>query len=104
MKFSIKGNHDRFLEDKDFNEGSFIWVKDYCLVKDEGTPIVLFHYPIQTWDRKHHGSLHFYGHVHSNNNTSHPMEYDIQNSFNVGVDIIQEPMTKLEILRFYREV
>lgn len=105
MKFLVKGNHDRtFLEDSKFDKSLFVWVKDYHLVKDEGTYIALFHYPIQTWDRKHHGSLHFYGHVHSNTGTDHPMRYNIHNSFNVGVDMIQEPMTKLEILRFYGEV
>lgn len=102
MKFLIKGNHDHlFLDDKDFDPSLFVWIKDYHLVKDEKTPIVLFHYPIQTWDRKHYGSLHFYGHVHSNQGTSHPMEYEIPNSYNVGIDMIKEPMTKNEILRFY---
>lgn len=102
MKFLIKGNHDHtYLDDKDFDPSLFVWVKDYYLVKDEGTPIALFHYPIQTWDRKHYGSLHFYGHVHSNKGTSHPMEYDIPNSYNVGIDILKEPMTKNEILKFY---
>lgn len=102
MKFLIKGNHDHtYLDDKDFDPSLFVWIKDYHLVKDNGTSIVLFHYPIQTWDKKHHGSLHFYGHVHSNKGTSHPMEYEIPNSYNVGIDVIQEPMTKDEILKFY---
>lgn len=95
MKFLVKGNHDHtYLDDKDFESSLFVWIKDYYLVKDEKTPIVLFHYPIQTWDRKHYGSLHLYGHVHSNQGTSHPMEYDIPNSYNVGIDILKEPMTK----------
>lgn len=104
MKFLVKGNHDRtYLNDKDFDPSLFVWIKDYYLVKDEKTPIVLFHYPIQTWDRKHYGSLHFYGHVHSNKGTSRPMQYEIENSYNVGIDILQEPMTKEEILEFYRK-
>lgn len=102
MKFLVKGNHDHtYLDDNDFDESLFVWVKDYHKVKDDGDIIILFHYPIQTWDRKHYGSLHFYGHVHSNNGTSHPMEYEIPNSYNVGIDILKEPMTKLEILRLY---
>ena len=104
MKFLIRGNHDHtYLDDKDFDPSLFVWIKDYHLVKDEGIPIVLFHYPIQTWDKKHYGSLHFYGHVHSNKGTSHPMEYDIPNSYNVGIDVIKEPMTKDEIIKFYKE-
>lgn len=102
MKFLIKGNHDNmYLADKAFDTSLFVWIKDYATVKDDGDVIILFHYPIQTWDRKHHGSLHFYGHVHSNNGTMHPMEYEIQNSYNVGIDVIHEPMTKNEILKFY---
>lgn len=102
MKFLIKGNHDHtYLDDDDFDSSLFIWIKDYHKVKDNGDIIILFHYPIQIWDRKHYGSLHFYGHIHSNNGTSHPMEYDIPNSYNVGVDILKEPMTKNEILKFY---
>ena len=104
MKFLVKGNHDHlFLADKDFDQSLFRWVKDYHIVKDDGDYIVLFHYPIQTWDRKHYGALHFYGHVHSNKGTMHPMLYEITRSYNVGIDIIQEPMTKDEILKFYSE-
>jgi hypothetical protein len=29
------------------------------------------------------------------------MQYEIENSYNVGVDVIQEPMTKDEIIEFY---
>lgn len=102
MKFLVKGNHDHtYLDDDDFDSSLFVWVRDYHKVKDDGDIIILFHYPIQTWDRKHYGSLHFYGHVHSNQGTSHPMEYDIKNSYNVGIDILHEPMTKDEILELY---
>ena len=93
MKFLIRGNHDHlFLDDEEFDQSLFRWVKD---------TISLFHYPIQVWNEQHHGSLHFYGHVHSNSDTMHPMKYEIPNSFNVGIDVIQEPMTKDEILNFY---
>lgn len=104
MKFLIKGNHDNmFLADKEFDQSLFVWVRDYEVVKDNGDYIVLFHYPIQVWDRQHHGSLHFYGHVHSNTSTMHPMKYEIPNSYNVGIDILKEPMTKEEILNHYKK-
>lgn len=103
MKFLIKGNHDHlYLASPEFDQSLFRLVKEYHTVKDDGDFIVLFHYPIQTWDRAHHGSLHFYGHVHSNTDTMHPMKYEIPNSYNVGIDVIGEPMTKTEILEFYK--
>ena len=102
MKFLIRGNHGHlFLDDKDFDQSLFVWVKDTTMIKDGDHRISLFHYPIQVWNEQHHGSLHFYGHVHSNSGTMHPMKYEIPNSYNVGIDVIQEPMTKDEILNFY---
>lgn len=102
MKFLIKGNHDcLFLDDKEFDQTLFVWVRDTCMVTDGEHRISLFHYPIQVWNEQHHGSLHFYGHVHSNQGTMHPMKYDIPNSYNVGIDMLQEPMTKDEILAHY---
>lgn len=103
-KFLIKGNHDHlFLSNDDFDESLFIWIKDYAMIKDDNDTIILFHYPIQVWNEQHHGALHFYGHVHSNIGTFHPMKYEIPNSYNVGIDKIKEPMTKNEILEFYKK-
>ena len=102
MKFLIIGNHDHlFLDDDEFDQTLFRWVRDTAMIKDGEHRISLFHYPIQVWNEQHHGSLHFYGHVHSNTGTMHPMKYEIPNSYNVGIDVIQEPMTKEEILNFY---
>lgn len=102
MKFLIKGNHDHlFLDDKNFDQSLFVWIRDTCMITDGEHRISLFHYPIQVWNEQHHGALHFYGHVHSNKCTIHPMKYNIPNSYNVGIDVLQEPMTKQEILDFY---
>lgn len=102
MKFLIRGNHDHlFLDDPEFDQSLFRWVKDTTMVTDGNNRIALFHYPIQVWNEQHHGAFHFYGHVHSNSGTMHPMKYKIPNSFNVGIDVLGEPMTKEEILRFY---
>lgn len=102
MKFLIRGNHDHlFLDDKEFDQSLLVWVKDTCMIKDGDHRISLFHYPMQVWNEQHHGALHFYGHVHSNTGTMHPMKYEIPGSYNVGIDVLQEPMTKTEILEFY---
>jgi calcineurin-like phosphoesterase family protein len=68
------------------------------MLKINGLKIVLFHYPVQTWDCKHHGSIHLYGHIHSNIG-DHPMDYIIPNSYNVGVDVNNfEPISLEEVL------
>ena len=45
-KYLIKGNHDRFLEDKEFDRTLFGWVKPYAEVQDEGRKVILSHYPV----------------------------------------------------------
>jgi calcineurin-like phosphoesterase family protein len=60
----VIGNHDKgLLKDKDFR-ARFERVDSYREIKHNGTHIVLCHYPILSWNRCHHGSLHFYGHTH----------------------------------------
>jgi calcineurin-like phosphoesterase family protein len=83
-KYLIKGNHDYVIKDREVQQ-KFEWIKDYFMLKHNKMKFVLFHYPIQVWDCKHHNSIHLYGHVHSNLNRS--MEYDIKNSYNVGADV-----------------
>jgi len=96
-KYLIKGNHDRIINNSEVRN-KFEWIKEYYVVKENSTPIILFHYPIQTWDRKHYGSLHFYGHVHSNI-SDHSLVNNIPNAYNVGVDVCDfEPVSLKEIL------
>ena len=100
-KYLVKGNHDYyFLKDKNFNLDSFEWIKDYACIKDDGKILCMFHYPIAVWDRKHYGSIHLYGHVHSNTTTEHPLTLVLENAYNVGCDVHNfEPVTLEEILR-----
>lgn len=97
-KHLIKGNHDHFLKDGNFNKSLFNWVKDYYVLKYNKMKFILFHYPIQVWDCQHYGAIHLYGHIHSNQG-EHVMEYDLPNSYNVGVDVNgYEPVSMEEIL------
>jgi len=60
----ILGNHDR----KKHSEYSkhCTWVGDLKGVTLPGGYAVLCHYPLRSWNRKGHGSVHLYGHVHGN--------------------------------------
>ena len=65
----IRGNHDKAIRG-DLIE-RFVWVKDYYVLKvheketNKHQGIVLFHYPIESWDKKHHNYWHCHGHSHS---------------------------------------
>ena len=98
-KYLIKGNHDSFLRDGGSEIRKFIWIKDYARIKDNGYDVILFHYPIAVFDKQHHGAIHLYGHIHSNGRTRHPLTVNIENAYNVGVDVWNfEPVTLKEIL------
>jgi len=63
-KYFIRGNHDRFLNDKEFDLSIFEWVKDLERVGHQKMKFVLCHYPLLEWQGYYRGSLHCYGHVH----------------------------------------
>lgn len=100
-KYLVLGNHDKqILKERKLRE-QFEWIRDYYKLTLNNVAIVMFHYPIQVWDCRHHGAIHLYGHVHSNI-SNHVMEYDIPNSYNVGADVnnytpisLEEIMAKL---------
>lgn len=59
----IKGNHDNSwfkLESKKYFDG----VYDYLELTIKGAHVVLMHYPIAEFHRKHYGSFHIHGHSH----------------------------------------
>lgn len=70
-KFMIRGNHDRFLEDKNFDESLFNWIKDYAELSDNKRKVILSHYPIACYNgqyrRDGEGNPKTYmlhGHIH----------------------------------------
>jgi calcineurin-like phosphoesterase family protein len=90
-KYLVKGNHEKYLSDPDFDESLFEWVKDYHVLDYKDSRFILFHYPILEWQFYHRKSAHLYGHVH--NNVSHIQEETnkfrswSERAINVGVDV-----------------
>lgn len=69
--YLIKGNHDRFLEDKNFDSSRFVWIKDYAELNENKRKVVLSHYPIVCYNgqyrRDENGkpkTFMLHGHVH----------------------------------------
>ena len=82
----IRGNHEKAAlnAQKNYGTAMFESVRDYAMLDIKPYPsIVLFHYPIHTWDRKHHGAWHVFGHVHNNPCNAE----DNGLCMNVGVDV-----------------
>jgi len=103
-KYLIKGNHEKYLNKEDFNMEAFEWVKDYHVLNIEGVKIILFHYPMLSWDGSYNDSIHLYGHVH-NSGIRHP-DYGEKlkllgpRAINVGVDVNNfYPVSLQEILK-----
>jgi len=90
-KYLIKGNHEKYLDDPEFRQGAFEWIKDYYILNYQGIEIVLFHYPILQWHKSHRGSIHLYGHVHNNGERDPEFGEKLRmlgpRAFNVGVDV-----------------
>lgn len=100
----IWGNHDKVIKKSRSLQSKFIWCRDYHVnydqVNGQEIPVILFHYPIQVWDRKHHGSIHLYGHIHSDQENHHPLVAALPNAYNVGVDVCNfEPKTLSELIK-----
>lgn len=72
----IEGNHDY----KKVKKLPWASVKSYDKLKIGNKFIVLFHYPILSWDRKSYGSIMLHGHGHGELNA------DIPNLLDVGTD------------------
>jgi calcineurin-like phosphoesterase family protein len=89
-KYLIKGNHDKFIEDRNFNENNFEWIKDYYVLYYQKMKFILFHYPIFEWDGYFKDAIHLYGHVHNSGNDRKEQEkFKIlgKRAINVGVDV-----------------
>ena len=61
-KILITGNHDH--RDQRRLRG---WeaVHNYLYLEGQKSHFVLFHYPIEEWERQRHGAIHLHGHQHN---------------------------------------
>lgn len=59
-KTLILGNHDP----KETRNCPWEAIHQYRTENIDGRHVVMFHYPIYSWDRAFHGSIHLHGHVH----------------------------------------
>jgi len=48
-KYLIKGNHERYLDNPNFDASVFEWVKEYYELDYKDARFILFHFPILEW-------------------------------------------------------
>lgn len=65
--FLIVGNHDKMKDIRKYSD-LLVGVEYYKEIKhqyeNKNYHIVMMHYPIESWNRKHYGSIHCFGHTH----------------------------------------
>lgn len=82
-KILIRGNHDtnpRVARLEPYCEGMY----DLYNLKYKNKFFVLCHFPLREWMHKEHGSIHLYGHVHSNEHRNGFLSEP--NSYHIGTD------------------
>lgn len=93
-KVLVKGNHDIFIQDKEFDKTLFKGIYDYVETRYKGQELCLMHYPIQSFkhqDRENKCAVLLFGHIHSGKMTLP------KHSFNVGVDVNNYAPVNIEI-------
>ena len=70
-KYLVLGNHDRYVDKKNFNSSLLEWYGPYREMSDEGRNVILCHYPIICYNKQFrrdgNGNVKtymLYGHVH----------------------------------------
>lgn len=98
----IKGNHDRILDSGKI-KSLFHTFREYDEIKYNDQNIVLFHFPIHSWNKKHYGSIHLHGHTHANklnppiSGRIKDVGMDGNNLYPYDLDLIIEDLLKIEI-------
>ena len=70
--FMIRGNHDYFLDDKQFDRSQFDWIETYKELNDNKRKVILCHYPIACYNGQYRKSedgqaktYMLHGHIHN---------------------------------------
>jgi Predicted phosphoesterase or phosphohydrolase len=101
-KYLIKGNHDRFVKNENFNNSLFEWIKDYYELSYENNKFILFHYPIEEWNGYFRGTIHLHGHQHNHENYNFENLEKNLKRFDVGVDAnYMRPVSIEDIIAFF---
>ena len=105
-KFLILGNHDKNIKNSTIFKA--IWTRKNFNFNSPEYPnihIVLDHFPIASWERKVHGSMHLHGHTHGRfNNTVNGLSFDVgvdnSNYYPLNLVEVLDKMTEISLNHF----
>jgi len=60
----VLGNHDKDIRQHEKHQHVFSSVRDYLEINVDEQHVIMQHFPIESWNRMHRGSYHFFGHQH----------------------------------------
>ena len=61
----VLGNHDQnIIKNKEDIQSRFLSIQNYLEANICGVDLVLFHYPLQSWNNLNKGVIHLHGHCH----------------------------------------
>lgn len=61
----VYGNHDKTIRNDAELQRMFATIQEYAEIVVNGQTFCMFHYPIEEWNKMHHGAIHVYGHIHN---------------------------------------
>jgi len=103
----ILGNHDNKQKSRQTFGPNLIESKTFKLFN--GALAVCCHYPMIFWDKSHHGSYHFYGHMHNNREKLLNDLFPERRSMDVGIDSAieilgrAEPFSEVELMEILKD-
>lgn len=101
-KYLVKGNHDKFVMQEEFDQSQFVWIKDYFELKYEDKYFILFHFPILEWNGMYRNSYHLHGHQHNYYDYNILQKRTNRKLYDVGVDANNYAPVSIEyILKFF---
>lgn len=80
-KVFILGNHDKYFVENCKKEGKNYEIKNYAEISYMNEKLILFHFPLLTWNKARYGSFQLHGHIHS----KVPIYSNVRR-YDVGVD------------------
>lgn len=90
-KHLVIGNHDQPILNDPKALSYFETVDQITRITDvykqEKVDVVLCHYPILQWEKKHHGAWHVYGHIHTDTGETFEIMSRFERALNAGAAI-----------------
>lgn len=92
----IVGNHDKENQLKAICKevkGKHQVLGSYYERRYNGKDLIMFHYPIENWNKQRYNSIHFHGHLHNNKTKLY-----IKNRYNICFDVEFRPFLITEFI------